>query len=178
MPPSAECRVSSFPTMPRSQSSKKSICPLAKMLRNSIRERMSAPTPSGTAHQKANGPWTTTRRSAASCTRPASPGGSPWLWHGGLHTSFPLYTEALRARLANSTLKRGRSGPHGGAAKRLPKFLSGVSNHRHDAQASNSVTANPITRGKEWPDQPLRRRSGRQGQRQSSAPPGWFARKR
>jgi hypothetical protein len=99
------------------------------------------------------------------------------LWHGGLHTSFPLYTEALRARLANSTLKRGRSGPHGGAAKRLPKFLSGVSNHRHDAQASNSVTANPITRGKEWPDQPLRRRSGRQGQRQSSAPPGLVCQK-
>jgi hypothetical protein len=147
MPPSAECRVSSFPTMPRSQSSKKSICPLAKMLRNSIRERMSAPTPSGTAHQKANGPLDDyeavgrivyaarlTRRLALVVARRAA-------------HQLSLYTEALRARLANSTLKRGRSGPRGGAAKRLPKFLSGVSNHRHDAQASNSVTANPITRG-------------------------------
>ena len=35
----------------------------------------------------------------------------------------------------------------GGAANRRPKFLSGVSNHRHDAQASNTVTATPATRG-------------------------------
>ena len=31
---------------------------------------------------------------------------------------------------------------------------------------------------RKWPDQPLRRRSGRQGKRQSSAPPAWLSRTR